>query len=257
MPLLSVGDVQLYYEIRGEGPPLLVLLGLPAVVSDVLPFVERLADDFTVIVYDNRGSGGSDKPESWYTIKLFAEDAAGLLDALGVASADVFGFSMGAMIAQELALNFPQKVGRLVLGCTPAGGSRSVPPADDIVRAFTIKTEDWSEWMRALAPFAFSPSYARCHPEVVAGFIAKKSADVQPYAAYRRQLGAINRHDAYDRLSLIAHLTLVISGTEDVVVPAENARLLADRIPNARLTMLEGAGHLFFLEQPDATLAAI
>src|SRR5881397_3188172 len=116
MPLLQLRDVRIYYEVHGTGQPLLMLLGLPAVVSDVLSLVSMLAKNFTVVVCDNRGSGESGKPEGRYSIKLFAQDAAGLLDGLHIEKAHVFGFSMGGMIAEELALSFPGKVDRLVLG---------------------------------------------------------------------------------------------------------------------------------------------
>jgi pimeloyl-ACP methyl ester carboxylesterase len=186
-----------------------------------------------------------------------ADDAARVLESLQMEAAHIFGFSMGGMIAQELALNYRQKVKRLILGCTHAGGKHFVPPPPEVIQAFSVVTDDWSERIRVLAPFAFSAGYRERHPQAVERFIAKKSRDVQPTFAYWRQLGAVLRHDAYDRLGEIASPTLVLSGQDDPVLPSENSRILAERIPNAELLLLEGAGHLFFLEQPNATVAAI
>src|SRR6266540_3322759 len=184
MPQLKINDIRIYYEIRGNGVPVLIIPGLPMVVSDFAPLVERLAEEFTVISYDNRGAGQSDKPDEPYTTALMAEDATGLLDGLGIKQAHVFGFSMGGMIAQELALNFGERVIRLVLGGTHSGMRHAVPPLPAVAQAFALTTTDWPERIQALAPFAFSASYSERHPEAVESFIAKKSADVQPEFAY-------------------------------------------------------------------------
>lgn len=108
--------------------------------------------------------------------------------------------------------------------------------------------------LRKLAPFAFSAGFVKDQPQAVAEFIAKKSLDVQPYFAYRRQIGAVIRHDTRQRLSKITSPTLVLTGTGDSVIPAQNSRLLHEKIPNSELAMIEGAGHLFFVEQPEQTL---
>jgi pimeloyl-ACP methyl ester carboxylesterase len=254
VPVSKINGIQVYYESLGEGPPLLLIEGIPGTVPDWYPFARLLAREFKVVLFDNRGSGRSDKPQEWYTISLMASDAAALLDSLGIPRANVFGVSMGGMIAQELAINFPEKVERLVLGCTHCGGQKVIRPAPKIDEAFALETEDWAVRIRKLAPFAFSDGFGNDQPEAVAEFIAKKSLDVQPYFAYRRQIGAVIRHDSRQRLSKITSPTLVLTGTADAVIPAQNSRVLHEKIPNSEIAMIEGAGHLFFIEQPEQTL---
>lgn len=255
--LVRVNGVRLYYERRGTGPAVLIIPGIPAVVSDCLPLAENLSDRFTVIAYDNRGSGQSDKPDHPYTMQQLARDAAKLLEALGVERAHVLGFSMGGMIAQHLALDLPDRVRRLVLACTHAGLRHAIPPSREVARAFQRDTATWRERIELLAPYAFEKSYPEREPEHFAAFVEKKARDEQPLYAYRRQLAASIRHDSHDRLPEISQPTLVITGSADAVVPAENSRLLAQRIPSARLSVIEQAGHLFFMEKPAETIRVL
>ncbi|HEX6130346.1 MAG TPA: alpha/beta hydrolase, partial [Actinomycetota bacterium] len=141
--------------------------------------------------------------------------------------------------------------------CTHAGLRHSVPPSRDVAKAFQHRTEDWGERIRALAAYAFAPDFPEREPDAYAAFVRKKSEDEQPAYAYRRQLEASIAHDTHDRLPEIACPTLVITGREDLVVPAENSRILAGRIPNARLVVMDNVGHLFFVEKPAETVATI
>jgi 3-oxoadipate enol-lactonase len=253
MPFAALNGVLLHYEETGDGPPLLLIAGIPAIASDWLALAEALAGTHRVIAFDNRGSGESDAPPGPYTTAELADDAAALLDALGAVPADVFGMSMGGMIAQELALRHPGSVRRLVLGCTHASTRTAVRPPKEASRAFAAEV-GWTERMRLLSPFAFTE-------EVDAGllerFIEKKSGDVQSEEGYRAQIAAVLAHDASERLAGIGHETLVVTGDYDRVIPAANSDLLASEIPNARLVVIPGAGHLFFVERPGETLAEL
>ena len=148
-------------------------------------------------------------------------------------------------------------VARLVLACTHAGTPSAIRPAREVARAFQLPTEDWAERMRVLAGYAFAPSFATRQPERYAAIVRKKSNDVQPFYAYRRQVEATLTHDSADRLPAITAPTLVITGAEDAIIPAANSRVLAGRIPRARLVIVGGAGHLFFIERPAETLGAL
>jgi pimeloyl-ACP methyl ester carboxylesterase len=248
MPQVRVDDVELHVRERGEGaPPLLLIAGIPAIADDWDALAEPLGTTRRVIAYDNRGSGRSTVTGGPYTTHQLAADAAGLLDALDVDQADVFGMSMGGMIAQELAIGWPERVRRLVLGCTHAGFEHAVRPPRESGRAFAMQNDDWSERMRALAPHAFARGV---DPALLQGFIAKKSRDVQDPAGYRAQVDAVLAHDAAERLAMISCPTLILTGDDDRVIPGENSRLLHTRIAGSQLHVIADAGHLFFIERP-------
>jgi pimeloyl-ACP methyl ester carboxylesterase len=251
VPVAAVGDLDLYYEERGAGRPLLLIAGIPGVASDWAALAERLSGSRRVIAYDNRGSGSSSTTPAPYTTAGLAADAAGLLDALGIERADVLGMSLGGMIAQELAIGWPERVGRLVLGCTHCGLAHAARPERDAGHAFAMETDDWGERMRALAPFAFA---ADAPPELLDPFIEKKVADVQDPEGYRGQIAAALAHDSYDRLPQIRCPTLILTGDDDRVIPGASSEVLRERIPGSRLEVIAGSGHLFFLEQPDESV---
>jgi pimeloyl-ACP methyl ester carboxylesterase len=251
MPVARSDDVGIYYEDHGDGPVLLLPPGIPAISSDRFPFADRLKERFRVVVYDNRGSGRSDAPPGPYSVPQLAGDAVAVLDMLAIERAHVLGVSLGGMIAQELALSFPERVDRLVLGSTQASTQDAVRPRREVSLAFTSETDDWAERMRVLAPFAFAPGV---DPQLLARFIDKKSGDVQPDHGYRGQIAAVRAHDALDRLGAIERPTLVIAGSQDQIIPAANSEILCERIPPARLELIDGAGHLFFIEEPEHTL---
>ena len=247
--------VTLHVESHGTGRPLLLIGGIPAIADDWAPIVPGLAQGGRrVIAFDNRGCGASTVTPGPYTTAGMAADALALLDALGVARADVFGMSLGGMIAQELAIAAPERVGRLVLGCTHAGAAHAPRMPRETGRAFAMATDDWAERMRALAPFAFASGV---DGELLAAFVAKKAGDVQPPEGYAAQIAAATSHDALARLGRIRAPTLVLTGDDDRVIPGESSRPLAERIPGARLEVIAGAGHLFFVERPRETLAVL
>jgi 3-oxoadipate enol-lactonase len=247
----QLGELDLHYVERGSGPALLLVPGIPAIASDWAPLAERLSGSRRVIAYDNRGSGASTVTAAPYTCAQLAADAVALLDELGIERADVFGMSLGGMIAQELALGWPDRVHRLVLGCTHCGLEHAARPEREAGRAFALETDDWAERMEALAQFAFS---AAAGPDLVGPFIEKKARDVQDSEGYRGQIAAALAHDTYDRLPGIACPTLILTGDDDRVIPAASSDVLHERIPGSRLAVVSGAGHLFFLEQPDESL---
>jgi pimeloyl-ACP methyl ester carboxylesterase len=251
VPTARLADIELHYTERGSGRPLLLVPGIPAIASDWAPLAERLAGSRRVIAYDNRGSGESGVTPAPYTCAQLAADAIALLDALEIERADVFGMSLGGMIAQELALGWPQRVGRLVLGCTHCGLDHAARPDREAGRAFAMETGDWAERMRALAPYAFA---ADAGPELLGPFIEKKVADVQDPEGYRGQIAAVLAHDTYERLPQIACPTLIVTGDGDRVIPGASSEVLHERIPGSRLEVVAGAGHLFFLERPEESV---
>jgi len=255
MPVAELGDgLALHYIDRGQGDALLLIAGIPAVAGDWDSLAVPLSASRRVIAYDNRGSGASAVTQGPYSTAQLAADAVALLDHLEIERADVFGMSMGGMIAQEIAFGWPERARRLVLGCTHAGIAHAARQPRETAQAFAMQTDDWSERMRALAPHAFA---AGVDPALLDAFIAKKSADVQDPAGYAAQIQAVLAHDTADRLGAIAAPTLVLTGDDDRVIPGESSELLRERIPGARLETIAGAGHLFFIERPERTLRAL
>jgi 3-oxoadipate enol-lactonase len=254
VPTAALEGLDLHYEERGSGRPLLLIAGIPAIASDWAPLAERLGASRRVIAYDNRGSGRSAVTPGPYTTAQLAADGVGLLGALGIGRADVFGMSLGGMIAQEMALGWPERVDHLLLGCTHCGVRHAARMPRETGLAFAMETGDWALRMRTLAPFAFASGV---DPGLVRGFVEKKSGDIQDPDGYAAQIAAALSHDAYDRLPSIAAPTLILTGDDDRVIPASSSDVLHERIPDSILYTIRGAGHLFFVEQADEPLRAI
>jgi len=258
MPLAHVGDIVLDYERGGEGPPLLAIMGMSGTLLHWgEPFLEPLRERFDVIVYDHRGVGASSRLEGAITIGQLAGDAAGLLGALGIDSAHVLGISMGGMIAQELVLSEPQLVRSLTLGCTYCGGpgsSYGLSAREGLYEAMRSGVRERA--LRAAFDINVSPA-AAADPEMWARFREIGEARAVAMPVIMAQLVAITRHDTSARLPGIETPTLVIHGSADQLLPVQNGRMIASLIPNARLEILEGAGHLFFWEQPARSVELI
>ena len=230
-------------ERHGEGPPLLLVHGLGYARWGWEPVLPGLAERFDVILFDNRGIGASDAPPGPYTVAELAADALQVLDEAGVERAHVLGTSLGGMVAQELALAAPERVDRLVLACTTPGGAQAFPlPA----RTVELMTRGAS-----LREFVENALAADPDPEIVERILVHREATAQPFEAWSAQAAAGAAFDAFDRIGEIAAPTLVLHGTEDGVVDPRNTTLLAERIPDARVELFEGRGHLFFWEQPE------
>ena len=253
MPKVRVGDVALHYVEAGTGDPLLLVMGLG---GDHLAWGLQMpvfAQRYRVIAFDNRGVGQSDVPDHPYTTRMMAEDAAGLLAALGVERAHVIGLSMGGMIAQELALNHPARVRTLQLHATyarPDGYLRALVAAWRTVRASLGREEA----LRTMALWLFTPEAYDERPQLVETLLQTALANPYPQSVtgFMRQTDAVLAHDTLDRLAAIRCPTLVSVADQDVLVPPRFSRELAARIPGAELAVLPGSGHVALWEHPDA-----
>jgi 3-oxoadipate enol-lactonase len=252
MPVVSVGEIELAYERSGSGPPLLLIMGMSGTALHWgEPFLEPLRRDFDVIAYDHRGVGDSSRLQGSVTIVEMAEDAAGLLDALGLDSAHVVGISMGGMIAQELALAEPGRVRTLTLGCTYCGGAGSSLTEPEVLSPLVdaMLSGDRERALRAGFEVNISAEMAKddgLYTRYQA--IASRRAVAGPVVM--AQLQACAAHDTSARLAGLTMPTLIVHGTDDQLLPVRNGRLIASRICDSRLEILDGAGHLFFWEQP-------
>lgn len=249
MPFYERPDgCRLYYELRGPeaGPPLILLEGRGGDIAGWRRNIPHLATRHRLLAYDFRGNGRSDKPHGKTSMGTFVEDTVGLLDHLGADSAHAYGQSFGGMVAIEMALSHPDRVRSLVLAATHAGRRRAVSVGS---RGRVPKDKPY------LA--LYSEAFAREHSEHVAEDILVGSQNPQPLHASRRQWEAVEAWDAWDRLGEIRVPVLVLHGTEDRLVAVENAQRLAQGIPGARLVLLDGAGHVYHSEQPEAADDAV
>jgi pimeloyl-ACP methyl ester carboxylesterase len=252
MAIVRVGEIELDCERSGSGPPLLAIMGMSGTALHWgEPFLAALRENFEVIAYDHRGVGASSRLEGQITIAQLAEDAAGLLDALELESAHVLGISMGGMVAQELALGHPELVRTLTLGCTYCGGEGSAQATPEVIQRLfeAMSSGDRERAIRAGWEINVSPAKA-ADADAYATFlqIAERRAVAVPVVMAQAQ--AILAHDTSARLSQLEMGTLVIHGTEDQMLPVGNGHMIAERIPQARLEIFDGVGHLFFWERP-------
>ncbi|MEU4516845.1 alpha/beta fold hydrolase [Nonomuraea wenchangensis] len=236
------GGVKLSYQVRGDGPALVLLQGQ----ANDHRWWDPVRDDFAAghltITLDWRGTGDSDKPDEPYTTRGFATDVVAVLDALEIGRAHVYGTSMGGRVAQWLAADHPERVGALVLGCSSPGGAHGVERSNEVRRS--LAQPDRAAAERALLELMYTPAWLAAHP----GPHHTTGDPGMPAHARRRHLAASAGHDAWDALPTIAAPTLVVHGTDDVFNPAANAPLLAGRIPGAELRLIEGARHAYFEE---------
>jgi len=265
MPTAAINDVELFYEESGSGDPLLLIMGLAADSIAWMLQREAFAARYRTVVFDNRGVGRSSKPAGPYSIAQMADDSAALLRTLGIDRAHVVGVSMGGMIAQELALRHPEQVRSLVLGCTYAkpdaaieaqlveslqafGGTRS---ADGQIQV-DLATLDPMAFLQRLLPLTFTPQFIMTElPKLMQMFGGALQYGFD-MSAVLAQVAATQAHDTIDRLDAIRAPTLVLCGDADLLIPASNSDLLAERIPGAKLVKLAGGSHGFNFETPDA-----
>ena len=252
MPKTQVGDINLYYEIHGEGEPLLLIQGLAGRGEGFRSQLPAFAPHFKTIIFDNRGVGESDQPLMPWSMTQMAADAAGLLEALKIPQAHVFGVSMGGMIAQELALRHPQRITKLALGCTHSGIKHCTPSPPWVTDIFR-NAKGWTreQFVRASIPINFAPHTRETAPDLIEDVVLRMISNKQLPHAFALQVAAIYNFDTYDRLPQIQQPTLVLTGKEDVLIPPDNSRVLTLRIPGAKLVEYDEAGHLFFIEKAE------
>ena len=255
MPQTRVGELTLDYEMVGQGPPLLMIAGFRR--SRVVwyePFIDRLAQRFTLLLFDNRGTGRSDKPEDGYSIEAFADDAAGLLQAVGIPSAHVLGFSMGGMIAQRLATRHPRRVRGLVISGSGCGGEKFVKADAEIwelLRLIPNDKMDLKEVAFRQLPAYFTEGFRTAKKDFLGGYFQKLNAVPTPNFAVRGHRKAIETFDGVAEMAAIKAPTLVLTGDSDRLMVPENSDVLARGIPGAELCVLENAAHFFFVEKPE------
>jgi pimeloyl-ACP methyl ester carboxylesterase len=244
------GDVRIAYEVRGEGEPLVLIHGLGYDRYGWGPLPDLLAQDFRVVLIDNRGVGESDVPEGPYAVSQMAADVIAVLDDAGIDETDVFGVSLGGYIAQELTLTYPERVRRLVLASTAPGGPRSHPMPAAGVEAFgRFPTMEREAGLRLMVENSLGAHGVRERPELVEEIYRYRLERAPSIAGWQAQAYAGATYDAYDRVGAIEAPTLVLQGGADTVVDPRNAELLAELIPNAHAELIADRGHLMLWQE--------
>jgi 3-oxoadipate enol-lactonase len=254
MPFTENDSVKIYWDAQGEGAPILLIMGLGWPSTSWYRTRPVLNRQYRTIAFDNRGVGQSHTPPGPYSIAQMAADAAAVLKAANVNTAHIFGVSMGGMIAQEFALQYPQKVRSLVLACTSAGGPEAVQPAAEVIQVLMSRGADPETFAAAINPYIYDASTL---PSRMDEDLAARRKWFPTAEGYFAQLQAIIGWEGYSRISQIQAPTLVIHGENDQLLPPENAKLIAGRISSAKLVMIRNASHVFNTDQPEAAHAAV
>jgi pimeloyl-ACP methyl ester carboxylesterase len=257
MPHIQHSDgAKIYWEAAGRGEPLLLIMGLGSASDMWYRLLPEFQSRYRTILFDNRGVGRSDPPHGHYSIVTMASDAAAVMDAAGVESAHVLGFSMGGFIAQEFALNYPERVRKLILASTACGGREVVWAAPEVLTALAakdVKTREEGFW--STAPYNYEAATPRALMEEDLEVTLRHPLKRESYQA---QLQAIMTWEgSYSRLKNLDVPTLVLHGDRDQLIPTENGRILARAIPNAELVLIHGAGHRFMTDKLEASREAI
>jgi pimeloyl-ACP methyl ester carboxylesterase len=254
---IRCNGVDLRVETIGAGPPLLLIMGLGASLETWIAQRDAFSVRHRVILFDNRGAGESERPPPPWTVPDMAADAIAVLDALGIERAHVLGVSMGGMIAQEMAIGWPERVDRLVVAV-------SFARPDPLRRAFLL----FRRWARlqgvdlvqegvANLPWLVSPSVLNDPQRLEEILAVVGTMPLMDAEAYSHQIDAILEHDTLSRLHRVQSRTLVLAAAEDVLTPLYLSREIAEAIPNARLTVLPRGNHAVQIEDPDAFNRAV
>ena len=256
MATARIGDIDVWYEVQGDGSPLLFISGTGGDLrTKPNVFDGPAVRSFTVAAYDQRGLGRTTKRDEPSTMGQYGRDAAGVLDHLGWSGVAVVGVSFGGMVAQELAISRPDLVGRLVLCCTSAGGEGGASyPLHTL--ADIADPDERARTQLAIADVRFSREWQEANPESAAKVLSRSAApppddDPMREIGARRQLEARIGHDTWSRLHLIEAPTLVAAGAHDGIAPLSNSENLVSRIPDARLATFDG-GHMFMIQDRSA-----
>jgi pimeloyl-ACP methyl ester carboxylesterase len=258
MPTLqanNAGPIEIYWQESGQGEPVVLVGGLTSTVEVWERQTRGLAARHCVITFDNRGSGRTRIPtdDGVRTPERFAGDLLALLDARELPRVHLVGASMGGMIVQAFALAHPNRLRSLTICCSNFGGKNAVGPAPEVARAMIegFLPRATAEMLRGALEVLFHPDSLESKPDAVNFYVETKRAHPHPAEEVARRVQGIASFDAFDALPRLTVPTLILTGSNDRVVPPENSHRLAARIPGAELAVIEKSGHLFFLEQTE------
>ena len=250
MPLARINGIKFNYKVEGRGRPLVMISGIGLPLGSLNRQAAVLKKHFTVVRLDNRGAGKTDKPAGPYSTPTMAEDVIGLMDLLKIGKADVFGYSMGGMIAQEVALGHPDRLEKLVLCATYSCIDKESGPTPEVGKLAGLSGAD----------------YLRAFLKLVSGSAARRffwfwkmalTSSAESRAGFRAQLAACQTHNTVQRLGSIRASTLVVVGTNDRLIRPQSSEVLAREIPHARLTRIPNGSHLIPIERANDLSAVV
>ena len=243
---VTVGDINMAYKQLGKSnaKPIILITGLGATMDVWNPLLlEKLSSsNYTVIIFDNRGTGESTAGTKEFSISQFANDTVGLIEALKIDKADVLGWSMGSFIAQELALTNPDKVGNLILYASGCGGQDDEPQSPEVIQTLSNTSMSPQELVQKLISLSFPTDWFKANPDYLNYFPIPKES-VSPEIMGKQSEAITTWSGTCNAISNITHPTLIIVGTDDVFTPAPNSLMLVERIPGSWLVQIRDAGH--------------
>lgn len=254
MEYIAVRDLKICCESVGDGYPIVLIMGLTANMdwwdSEL---VDALSRKYRVLMFDNRGAGRTVTPaEVEFTCEMFADDTVALMDAKGIQRANILSMSMGGLIAQELALKYPGRVNNLILGCTFCGGMHMIQASEEVMLILMDRSGGLDGVFDRVLNLMFTKDFLDSNQSYVKHFKERYLRAPISNANALRQFIACANSDTYERLSEIKNPTLVMTGTDDRLIPPENSRMLARRIPGAKLIEYKGSSHGFMSQARDA-----
>ena len=253
---IRIGDIDVAYKTFGKGDSILLISG-SGNVMDVWPttFLQELSSNHTVIIFDNRGVGNTTSGTRPFSISQFANDTIGLLDALNIQRTDILGFSMASFIAQQLTLTHPERVNRLILYGASCGGPEGIPQTPEVAKTISDFVKNHSQNADAFLSITFPPEWLKTHSNYIETI--PKTSEIILSTTLVKQFNIVenwlstNWTGVCNQLQYITTPTLIITGTEDVAVPAANSLILAQKIPGAWLVQIKGAGHGLMYQYPE------
>jgi len=251
MSAADINGIRIAYREEGSGEPLVLVRGYASAGALWHDQVPDLAEHFRVITMDNRGTGDSDKPVGPYTIQDMAGDLVGLIRRLDAGPVHALGISMGGMIVMQAALDQPDALRSLVLGCTTCSARRGITRDPEVLKRFvTLRDATDEENIRRSVPVLFSQRTIREKPEVIERHVSENLEHRSPHATFKNHDHAVQRFDLCHRLGEIRHPVLIAHGEGDLLIPPEMAEQLHQGIPGSRIHLFPDLGHLFFMEEP-------
>jgi len=240
MPKIRVGDAVIHYHVQGEGEPLLLITGFSGDLYNWKKAIPLLSPSYKVIIFDNRGSGHTEAPDTEFTMAQMADDAAGLLDALDIDRAHVLGWSMGGNVAQELVFRRPEKVASLILMSTYTYEPNRARFAIDAMIHSVREGASMDTFQTMMQTWCSTEAFFRGKVSVCE---LGEDCDINVLNGFSRQKRALDAFDSREKLHLITMPTLVVHGEEDIMVPLYFGQKLAAGIAGAEFEVIPGAGH--------------